>query len=256
MDNKNEIKDEKTQDSEVNKERNTESTPQNNNQPQVVNINNINEVDQKVADNNFNQTNDNRVPTVAKIEEKTTGKQKKEHPIFLVLLMIFLFAFVFFLPNITEFITDYMNKATGANELKSGNMTCTYSNNTENINYNYELSFKYKKNRLNSSRMTTTSRLSDTATDNSFLKEKNNSCEFLKKVLDENDIGMSADCSLSSAVQITTQNIDYEKLNIDFITDNITEFEGFYPEYELNQSITTIENELENSGYTCERNES
>ena len=62
------------------------------------------------------------------------------------------------------------------NELKSGNMTCTYSNNTENINYNYELSFKYKKNRLNSSRMTTTSRLSDTATDNSFLKEKNNSC--------------------------------------------------------------------------------
>ena len=47
MDNKNEIKDVKTQDSEVNKERNTESTPQNNNQPQVVNLNNINEVSVK-----------------------------------------------------------------------------------------------------------------------------------------------------------------------------------------------------------------
>ena len=103
--------------------------------------------------------------------------------------------------------------------------------------------------------MTTTNRLADTATDNSILTERENSCEFLKTVLDENDIGMTADCSVSAAVQITTQNIDYEKLDMDFITDNITEFEGFYPEYELNQSVTTIEQELENSGYTCERNE-
>lgn len=227
-----------------------------NNKPQVVNINSTNEVNQKVVDNNnSNQTNDNTVPTAAKIEENTTGKQKKGHPVFLVLLMIFLFAFVFFLPDITNFITDYMNKSTGANELKSGTMTCTFSNSTENINYNYDFSFKYEKNRLKSSRMTTTSRLADTATDNSILTEKNNSCEFLKTVLDENDIGMTADCSVSAAVQITTQNIDYEKLDMDFITDNITEFEGFYPEYELNQSVTTIEQELENSGYTCERNE-
>ena len=227
-----------------------------NNIPQVVNINSTNEVNQKVVDNNnSNQTNDNTVPTPAKIEENTTGKQKKGHPVFLVLLMIFLFAFVFFLPDITNFITDYMNKSTGANELKSGTMTCRFSNETENINYNYDFSFKYEKNRLKSSRMTTTSRLADTATDNSILTEKNNSCEFLKTVLDENDIGMTADCSVSAAVQITTQNIDYEKLDMDFITDNITEFEGFYPEYELNQSVTTIEQELENSGYTCERNE-
>ena len=103
--------------------------------------------------------------------------------------------------------------------------------------------------------MTTTSRLADTATDNSVLTTKNNSCEFLKEVLDSNDIGMTADCSVSAAVQVTTQNIDYEALNMDFITNNITEFEGFYPEYELNQSITVIQQELENNGYTCRRNE-
>ena len=256
MDNKNERKEEVSQVNTNNKEKTTESTPQSNNKPQVVNINSTNEVNQKVVDNNnSNQTNDNTVPTAAKIEENTTGKQKKGHPVFLVVLMIFLFAFVFFLPDITNFITDYMNKSTGANELKSGTMTCHFSNETENINYNYDFSFKYEKNRLKSSRMTTTSRLADTATDNSILTEKNNSCEFLKTVLDENDIGMNADCSVSAAVQITTQNIDYEKLDMDFITDNITEFEGFYPEYELNQSVTTIEQELENSGYTCERNE-
>ena len=227
-----------------------------NNKPQVVEVTNTNEVNQKTVETNTSQNNtDNKVPTSVQIEENTTGKKKKGHPVFLVLLMIFLFAFVFFLPDITNFITDYMNEKTGVNELKSGTMSCSFRNSTDNLDYTYDLSFKYEKNRLKSSRMTTTNRLSDTATDDSVLTERENSCEFLKTVLDENDIGMTADCSVSAAVQITTQNIDYEKLDMDFITDNITEFEGFYPEYELNQSVTTIEQELENSGYTCERNE-
>lgn len=227
-----------------------------NNKPQVVEVTNTNEVNQKTVDVNTSQNNtDNAVPTSVQIEQNTTGKQKKGHPVFLVLLMLFLFAFVFFLPDITNFITDYMNEKTGVNELKSGTMSCSFRNSTDNLDYTYDLSFKYEKNRLKSSRMTTTSRLADTATDNSILTERENSCQFLKTVLEENDIGMTADCSVSAAVQVTTQNIDYEKLDMDFITDNITEFEGFYPEYELNQSVTTIEQELENSGYTCERNE-
>ena len=227
-----------------------------NNKPQIVEVTNTNEVNQKTVETNTSQNNtDNAVPTSVQIKENTTGKKKKGHPVFLVLLMLFLFGFVFFLPDITNFITDYMNEKTGVNELKSGTMSCTFRNSTDNLDYTYDLSFKYEKNRLKSSRMTTTNRLSDTATDDSVLTERENSCEFLKTVLDENDIGMTADCSVSAAVQITTQNIDYEKLDMDFITDNITEFEGFYPEYELNQSVTTIEQELENSGYTCERNE-
>ena len=227
-----------------------------NNKPQVVEVTNTNEVNQKTVETNTSRNNtDNAVPTSVQIEENTTGKKKKGHPVFLVLLMIFLFAFVFFLPDITNFITDYMNEKTGVNELKSGTMSCSFRNSTDNLDYTYDLSFKYEKNRLKSSRMTTTSRLADTATDNSILTERENSCQFLKTVLEENDIGMTADCSVSAAVQVTTQNIDYEKLDMDFITDNITEFEGFYPEYELNQSVTTIEQELENSGYTCERNE-
>ena len=227
------------------------STPVNN-EPKVVEASNTNEVSQeKSADNN----QDNTVPTAAKIEENTTGKKKKGHPVFLVLLMIFLFAFVFFLPDITEFITDYMNEKNGVNELKSGDMICTFSTSTDSVDYNYKLTFNYKKNRLKSSTMVTTNRLADTATDNSILTERENSCELLQTVLKENNIGMSASCSVSAAVQVTTQNIDYKKLDMDFITNNIAEFEGFYPEYELNESVTTIEQELENKGYTCERNE-
>lgn len=235
------------------------STPQDNNKPQVVEVGNTtvnNQVkEQKVDTGNQNNNNDNTVPTSLKPENNNDGNKKSGHPVFLVLLMIFLFAFVYFLPEITDYVTNYMNEKNGVNELKSGIMTCTYNDSTDNIDYNYELTLNYEKNRLKRSRMVTTNRLSDTATDGNVLTERQNSCEFLRTVLEENDIGMTASCSISAAVQVTTQTIDYKALNMDFITSNITEFEGFYPEYELNESVTEIANELESNGYKCERNE-
>ena len=232
------------QNSESKVENSVNSTPQDN-KPKIVEIVPTNEVNQSNVESNQEVNNDN----------VNKEKKKSGHPVFLVFLIIFLFAFVYFLPNITKFITDYMNEKTGVNELRSGTMTCQFVTSSENLDYTYDFSFKYEKNRLKSSRMTTTSRLADTAIDNSVLATKNNSCELLKVVLDNNDIGMTVDCSVSAAVQVTTQTIDYEELNMDFITGNITEFEGFYPEYELDQSITVIQQELEKNGYTCRRNE-
>ena len=77
----------------------------------------------------------------------------------------------------------------------------------------------------------------------------------LKEVLDDNDIGISASCTVTAAMQETVQTIDYNKLDLDFISTNISEFEGFYPEYELDQSVRAIEKDLESNGYSCERNE-
>lgn len=236
-------------------ENTTESTPQSSNKPQVVEAGGTSEVNKQVANPTNNNQDINSVPTSVKPEENNTVN-KKGHPVFLVLLMVFLFAFVFFLPDITEYITNYMNEKNGVNELKSGRMNCSFSNSTENIDYTYNLTFRYEKNRLKSSTSVTTNRLADSATDSNILTERENSCQLLKTFLDENDIGMTAECSVSAAVQITTQNIDYKKLDIDFISSNLAELEGFYPEYELDESVTTIENDLENSGYTCERIES
>ena len=231
----------------------TQSTPQTDSKPQVVEASDTKEVAQTPIDNK--QQANETLPSAVKEDTNTTLKEKKGHPIFLVLLMILLFAFVYFLPDITEYVTNYMNERTGANELKSGRMTCTYENVTDNINYNYEITFNYVRNRLRNSTMVTTNRLADTATDTSILTERENACEALQAVLQENNIGMTASCSVSAAVQITTQTINYEELDMDFITSNIAEFEGFYPEYELNESVTVIEQELENNGYTCQRNE-
>lgn len=238
-----------------NDKKNVESTQVDNNKPQVVNPNNNEELKEVKVDNNSINKNEEQVPTSVNLEKKTTGENKKGHPIFLILLMLFLFAFVFFLPEISQFIIDYKNQKMGVNELKSGKMTCIMNNETNNINYNYEMEFTYNKNKLKKSTMITTARLSDDATDTSVLTERQDSCLALQTVLEDNKIGMNANCNLSAALQRTEQIIDYKKLDLDFISTNIGEFEGFYPEYELDYSITSIENELKSNGYTCERNE-
>lgn len=234
---------------------NVKSSSLDDNKPQVVVPNVEKEVKEvKSNSNESNGNDDKKVPTSPDLE-KTTGEKKKGHPVFLVLLIIFLFAFVFFLPEISQFITDYRNEKMGINQLKSGRMTCTMNNETNNINYTYQLEFNYNKNKLKESTATTISRLSDNANDASILTERQDSCLLLKEVLDENEIGMSASCDVSAAMQRTVQEIDYRELDLDFISTNIAEFEGFYPEYELDESVTSIENDLENSGYTCERSE-
>ena len=225
------------------------------NKPQVVeNVENVKEV-AKVANVETNSNSSNNSNNQSSNDNLKNNKKKSGHPIFLVILIIFLFAFVFFLPQITDFITDYKNKKSGANDLKSGTMVCKMTLNATNINYEYSLTFKYKENKLESSSAVTTSRLADNATDNSILNSKQEDCLALKKVVDEHNIGMNTSCEVTAVMQRTTQDIDYNTLDLDFITANIAEFGGFYPEYELDQSARAIEKELTNSGYTCQKNE-
>ena len=229
---------------------NATSTTVVNNKPQVVQGNdNIKEVN-TVSSGTNNSTPNNSTPT-----PNSSKKKKSGHPVFLVLLLLFLFAFVFFLPEITNFVTNYKNEVTGNSDLKSGTMTCKMNLSTDNINYEYTLTFRYTENKLKSSSSVTTSRLADSATDSNILTEKQNDCLALKETVDNTDVGMNTSCDVSAAMQRTTQEIDYEKLDLDYISTNIAEFGGFYPEYELDQSARAIENELTGNGYTCEKNE-
>ena len=228
--------------------------------PQVVKVEHVKEVEKIVTkdnskDNDKTGKNDNKRvidSTTVNLEEP----KKSNKPIFLVLLLIFLLAFVFFLPDITNFITNYKNKKAGANELKSGNMTCTKSITGSEVNYNYDIVFKYQKNKLRSSTITTVTRLNDNASSVDIIKEKEASCSTLKNVLDSNNIGMTVKCRSSLSMQESIQNIYYKNLDLDYISTNIAEFEGFYPEYEYNETMSVIQNKLASSGYKCERNES
>ena len=56
-------------------------------------------------------------------------------------------------------------------------------------------------------------------------------------------------------MQKTTQVIDYTKFDVEQVTTNIAEYNGFYPEYQLDQSIASIKKNLEEAGYSCQARE-
>lgn len=223
-----------------------ESTPQNVLEPQVVSVEEVKEVKEEVVSSEKEEFEELK---------KYEDNKKKGHPVFLVLLILFLFVFVFFLPEITNFVTELKNKRNEDSLLKTGNMICTLDVTSNNLDYNYEITFKYTKNKLKSTSSVITSRLNDNAIDSSVLDQKQKACLVLSDALLTDNIGMNAKCSVNAALQKTIQNIDYTKLNMDYITANIGEFEGFYPEYELDQSVRVIEKELVSKGYKCSKNE-
>ena len=56
-------------------------------------------------------------------------------------------------------------------------------------------------------------------------------------------------------MQKTTQSIDYTKFNVEKVTTNIAEYKGFYPEFQLDQSVAGIRKNLEDAGYSCQTRE-
>ena len=49
--------------------------------------------------------------------------------------------------------------------------------------------------------------------------------------------------------------IDYTKFNAEEVTTNIAEYKGFYPEFQLDQSVAGIRKNLEDAGYSCQARE-
>ena len=247
----------------------------NNAQPSVQNnTNNVNSVNTTSSVNQTNTVNPTpqvvnvapqaEIPVTTVASETPTNenmskstkppKKGKGKSILLVLLFLFFIAFVYFLPDITSYITNYQKEKNQESMLMNGTLTCNITISDNDVNRTVETIFRYRENALKSTRTTTTNRLTDTAVDNSALTEADTNCNRLKGVLTETT-GMSCDCTVSATMQQTVQEIDYEKLDMNYVTTNITEFEGFYPEYELDDNIRQIEVDMERAGYSCTRNE-
>ncbi len=226
-----------------------QSTPQDVIKPTVVNIHgNQQEVKQVTSNANESSKSDSIVEPEKKSSKKTNW--------FLVILFVILFAFVLLLPEISSFIRDYQNnKETKTRTiLPSGTMTCYMSKSMKEVNYTIETVFSYQKNKLKNVNMTTTHKLTDNAIDTSLLAEKEQSCQKLKMTLTKVP-GMNVTCAMTDVMQQMVQITDYTKLEDHYITENIAEFEGYYPEYELDQDIVEIRNRMKQAGYTCTNNE-
>ncbi len=231
-----------------------QTTPRADSKPQVVKVERAKEVAAFQSTSDKQEEKGSNVPPVHTTVTPVEKPSKKGPNILLILLFVFLIVFVLLLPQITNFITDYKNKKGDDGSMKTGTMTCSLTKTSNDLTYTVSTLFHYTTNKLKKTETTTTNRLTEQAKDNQILTEKQQDCDHLKSVL-TGVVGMSASCTVSATIQKTVQEIDYTKLDIKSISQNIAEFEGFYPSYELDQNISTIEQTLKNSGYTCSRND-
>lgn len=229
--------------------------------PKVVKVEHIKEVVKEVKpkDDNSNKGKVKGQPNNGTSQKEVVVKEKGGFfgRFILFLFIIFLFAFVYYLPEISQYIEDYKKAKSGIEDgsMKSGTMTCTLTkDNKDNLSTIYETTFTYTKNKLKKTEQVTSYKLKDDATSTSTLDESENECQELKSAL-TGVSGIEVSCSKTAVLQKTTQVIDYTKFNAEEVTTNIAEYKGFYPEFQLDQSVAGIRKNLEDAGYSCQARE-
>ena len=229
--------------------------------PKVVKVEHIKEVVKEVKpkDDNSNKGKVKDQPNDGTPQKEVVVKEKGGFfgRFILFLFIIFLFAFVYYLPEISQYIEDYKKAKSGIEDgsMKSGTMTCTLTkDNKDNLSTIYETTFTYTKNKLKKTEQVTSYKLKDDATSTATLDESENECQELKSAL-TGVSGIDVSCSKTAVLQKTTQSIDYTKFNVEDVTTNIAEYKGFYPEFQLDQSVAGIRKNLEDAGYSCQARE-
>lgn len=229
--------------------------------PKVVKVEHIKEVVKEVKpkDDNSNKGKVKDQPNDGTPQKEVIVKEKGGFfgRFILFLFIIFLFAFVYYLPEISQYIEDYKKAKSGIEDgsMKSGTMTCTLTkDNKANLSTIYETTFTYTKNKLKKTEQVTSYKLKDDATSTATLDESENECQELKSAL-TGVSGIDVSCSKTAVLQKTTQVIDYTKFNAEEVTTNIAEYKGFYPEFQLDQSVAGIRKNLEDAGYSCQARE-
>ena len=197
--------------------------------PKVVKVEHIKEVVKEVKpkDDNSNKGKVKDQPNDGTPQKEVVVKEKGGFfgRFILFLFIIFLFAFVYYLPEISQYIEDYKKAKSGIEDgsMKSGTMTCTLTkDNKDNLSTIYETTFTYTKNKLKKTEQVTSYKLKDDATSTATLDESENECQELKSAL-TGVSGIDVSCSKTAVLQKNTQVIDYTKFNAEEVTTNIAE---------------------------------
>lgn len=188
----------------------------------------------------------------AKEKAKQIRRQKSNFRYIMVtILFIVLFAFVFFLPDVSMYVSDWLSGKNKEDIITTGNLECKKSTDDKNYDYDYLYVFMFSNNKLQklSYKITTSGSLS---TDKDFLEKTKNDCEKLKKYTKGLN-GVSIKCKLEGNSSITEQELRYMDIDVDKVTNGYIEAGGLYPNYKYKQNINKIEKEMKASGYTCER---
>lgn len=191
-------------------------------------------------------------PSIKKAKRKKEKKPSNFKYVMTIILFVGLFAFVYFLPEISHYIAErqYL-KNSNDEEINTGTLSCKKSSNDDNYDYNYSFEFTFADSKLLT--LTTTSKTSGSLDeDKEHLEELKDNCDRLKKEVKKLD-GITVTCSLSGYTNTNEQVIRYAEIDKKKLTSSYIEAGGTYPNYKYKQNIDKIEKEMKASGYSCKR---
>lgn len=208
------------------------------------------EVASIVSNDNVSNTNS----TISSKKQEYTGYKEPSNGRFFMLFLLFggLLSLIYFLPDISEYLAIVKaEKQAGNTTITTGTLVCDFSNNDENLTYDYQLKFYYTDSKLEELDYTVTTK-GDKTLDLDRLQKVYDECLVLSN--NTRDLmGVSVSCKLNTSDVIQAQSLDYGVINIDSVTAAYTEAGGLYPEFENGQNIDTIERNMNASGYSCKR---
>lgn len=200
--------------------------------------------------------NDNNVPPVNPVpdnQESDSGNNKGPSmfaKIMTTLLFIFLFAFVYFLGDITEFINEKkLEKQTA--EIANGKLICSNEKTTENLDIKISATFTFENQQITGLTFITTS-TGDKIKDKEELEKLKEDCNLLKTETSNYD-GISVVCSLNNGINSVKQIFDYTTLDVENVKAAYSEAGGIYPQFKYKDDINSVESKMISSDYTCEK---
>lgn len=204
-------------------------------------------------------------PTTEAPQEVPVTEEKKEEPayvedekggpsklktFFAIILFLFFFAFVYFLPEITDYV-NLKKSERNQTEITTGTLSCTQSKNTKTLDVNLTAVFTFVNNEITQLTYTQTS-TGDKIADKEELEKLRQDCVNLKEHIIDVE-GISVVCGLNNGTNTTKQIIDYEKVDSENVSSAYIEAGGIYPEFKKNEKISEVESKMASSSYKCEK---
>lgn len=203
-----------------------------------------------------------------KMSEELEAKKRKERAekeqyvpvpvskskyITMIVFFIFMFALVYFLPDISSFVS--LKKAEKEQEntpaITNGLLTCKLSRTTDIFNIEYTGQFSFEDSKL--TKLTyITSTTGDEVIDAESLDLIVTKCNRLQDQVSTFN-GVNITCNQSGGTILEKQVLDYMTMDVENVTAAYVEAGGIYPEFKKDQDIDQIERNMHASGYTCER---
>lgn len=164
--------------------------------------------------------------------------------VILFAFLIGLVLFVFFLPEISNFMKS-RKTTTKKEEVHSGTLSCIMENESDTSDLTYQAKFNYIDNKLKTSTFTLT--IQDENETN--INQRYISCQNMSNI-SKTITGIDTECRLSENMLIIIENYEHEIINKNNLT-KFTESGGTYPEFNYQEDVNKVKTKMKKNGYDC-----